>query len=245
MRSEEYSADRRDHTLNLYRKNVNSQAGEDGIVEYLCEKCGVKHKWCVEFGAWNGKHLSNTRRLIVEKKWSGVLIEGDQERFKELQANYSDRPDVSTICAFVSHESGSANSIDAILSRTQIPCDFDLLSIDIDGNDYYIWESMVSYSPSIVIIEANSSYDYFVDKINPPDTGGGSTAFALVELGRRKGYELVAHTGNCIFVRKELFPLVGLQDNALKTLFDSRFVRKPWWSYLYRRLACMLGKKEY
>lgn len=227
-------------TLNPYRRNVYSQAGEDGIIGYLCERLALKRGWCVEFGAWDGMHLSNTRRLITEEGWSAVLVEGNKERFEQLRLTYKGLENVHSIYAFISAKKNDVKSLDSLLNTTPIPKEFDLLSIDVDGNDYNIWDSVKEYKAKIVIVEANSSYDYFVDKVNPIDSGGGASAAAMVRLGREKGYELVAHTGNCIFIRRDLFQKVGLPKNELKLLFDGKFVRRPWWRYYYRKITSLL-----
>ncbi|WYD80838.1 MAG: hypothetical protein V8K32_00280 [Candidatus Electrothrix gigas] len=210
-------------SLNEYRKNVTSQAGEDGIIEYLCARLGIQSGWCVEFGAWDGKHLSNTWNLI-QNGWSGVLIEGNKEKAESLNALYVKNPSVYTICAYVGFDESDQNGLDALLSATPTPKKFELLSIDIDGNDWYVWNAMKNYQPAVVIIEANSSIPASVSKVHPVNSGGGASARALVELARCKGYELVAHTGNCIFVRSDLYPKVDLQDNSLDILFDTRFL---------------------
>lgn len=229
--------------LDPYRKNVYSQAGEDGIVEYLCDRLGFKTGWCVEFGAWDGKHLSNTRNLILNRGWSAVMVEGDEAKFTELKKEYASNPAVHSLCRMVGFRREDPNCLDAVLSETPLPREFEFLSIDVDGNDWYIWDSLKDYSAKIVVIEANSSIPPDESRVAPAFSGGGASAKALVELGREKGYELVAHTGNCIFVRKALYPKVGLDDNRLERLFDRRFLKsRPSWM---RRLcgALGLGKK--
>ena len=226
-------------SLNEYKNNVTSQAGEDGILEYLCSRFGIEKGWCVEFGAWDGKHLSNTWSLI-QKGWSAVLIEGDPVKCEELKKLYKDSKTVYPICAFVGFEESDPNRLDNILAGTPIPKQFDVLSVDIDGNDWYVWNGLKNYQPAIVIVEANSGIPALVSKVSPANSGGGASARALVELGKQKGYELVAHTGNCIFVRSDLYPKVGLDNNDLNILFDARFLPgtgRSWWSRL-------LGMKE-
>src|SRR3982750_1263071 len=72
-----------------YASNVTSQTGEDGILAEIFSRIGIQSRWCVEFGAWDGKHLSNPYDLISNKNWSGVLIEGSSEKYAELTKNYS------------------------------------------------------------------------------------------------------------------------------------------------------------
>ncbi len=227
--------------LNHLRNNVYSQEGEDGIVDYLCSTLDLKKGWCVEFGAWDGKHLSNTRALITEKQWSAVLVEGDPVRFRSLKDQYHGDKDVYVVCAFVGYAAEDPNTLDRLLESTPIPKRFELLSIDVDGNDYFIWKALTNYSPAIVIIEANSSFDVNVNFVGEPNSGQGASAAALVELARRKGYQLVAHTGNCIFVKDELYPLIGLYDNQLKNLFDRRWIDNRTVSGLVKRALHFLS----
>jgi len=221
--------------------NVFSQAGEDGIIECLCQRLNFKGGWCVEFGAWDGKHLSNTRNLIINHKWAAVMVEGDEIKFEDLTKEYASNPDVHCRCRMVGFRPEDSSCLDAVLAETPIPKEFELLSIDVDGNDWYIWESLKIYSAKIVIIEANSTIPPGKCNVAPAFSGGGASALALVELGRKKGYELVAHTGNCVFVRKELYPAVELDDNSLEKLFDRRFLNKP--PSLGTRLRALVGLK--
>lgn len=80
-----------------HQRNVYSQTGEDRVVEKILETLPQTDKWCVEFGAWDGLYLSNTRNLIETKGYSAVLIEADKNKFRDLQHNYSQRSDVITI----------------------------------------------------------------------------------------------------------------------------------------------------
>lgn len=212
--------------LNQFRKNIYSQNGEDGVIDFLCSKLNLSKGWCVEFGAWDGIHLSNTRALITEKEWSAVLIEGDQSRFQSLTKEYRENERVYPLCAFVGSSDNDPNTLNQLLESTPIPEYFNLLSIDVDGNDYFIWKALTKYFPAIVVIEANSSFETNVRFIGEQNSGIGTSAAALVELAKIKGYQLVAHTGNCIFVREDLYPLVGLEDNQLKDLFDSSWLKK-------------------
>ena len=106
--------------------------------------------------------------------------------------------------------------------------DLDLLSIDVDGMDYRLWAGLKKYRPRVVIIEANASMEPDVLFIQTdPGKRMGSSALAMVELAKSKGYELVAHlVSNCIFVRSEDFPRLKIADNSLENLFTSPFVPK-------------------
>jgi len=202
-----------------YRKNIASQFGEDGILEHVFHLIGTKNKWCVEFGAHNGKTNSNTWHLLNNRGWSGVLIESDDRRYKICKATHAKNKAV-VINKFVNFK--GPNSLDNILKTTKIPKDFDLLSIDIDGNDYHIWGSLRKYKPRVVIIEFNDSIPSDVEFIQEKnmDVQQGTSVLSIVKLARKKGYELAyAHRGNAVFVRREIFPALGISDNGLETLY--------------------------
>lgn len=202
-----------------YAKNFNpdkgaSQGGEDGALNEVFRRLGIGRGWFVEFGAWDGIHCSNTYAL-VQKGWRGVYIEADPERYTQLEHNMASCGDrVIGLCRFV--RVGGVDSLDEILSSTGIPLDFDLLSIDIDSNDYWVWESVHRHKPKVVIIEYNCNFHAGESKSIPytekPEWDGtlfyGASAAALVKLGRSKGYTLVGHTAglNLIFVLNEWIP---------------------------------------
>lgn len=202
-----------------YARNVYSQCGEDGIVEKILEIIPQKDQWCVEFGAWDGLYLTNTRYLIESKNYSAVLIEGDTCKASNLKKNYAQYSQVTAINKFVGCEPG--DSLDQILGETAIPQDFDFLSIDIDGNDYHVWKAFSNYKPKVVVIEYNPTIPTEVDFIQPldPSISQGSSLSALVELGKQKGYELVAvNIVNLFFVKKEYYPLFEMETNDPRIL---------------------------
>ena len=134
-------------------RNVTSQAGEDGIIEKALDVVGVRDRWCVEFGASDGRDWSNTHNLINRHGYSAVLIEADPRRVKQLKARYAGNAGVTPLRAFVG--TGSQDGLDAILTPTPIPKNFDFLSVDIDGNDYHVWRAVREYRPKLVCIEFN------------------------------------------------------------------------------------------
>lgn len=215
-----------------YANNVHSQFGEDGIISKILETLPLRDKWCVEFGAWDGRFLSNTCRLIEEDKYSAVLIEGDIEKCKELKNNFRKFPNVIAVQRFVGFDN---DRLDDILETTPIPNDFDFLSIDIDGCDYHIWESLKSHRPKIVCIEYNPTIPNglrFVQARNF-SVAQGASLDSIVDLGLLKGYELITTTrNNAIFATKELFPLFGIKDNSVTTLReDTSWVSQVFSTY--------------
>lgn len=173
----------------------------------------------MEFGAWDGILYSNTRNLIVNKKYSAILIESDREKFKDLQRNYVRYSGVVTVNRFVGF--GNHDHLDLILETTAIPEDFDFLSIDIDGNDYHVWKAIEKYQPKVVCVEFNPTIPTEVNFVQSANEkiNQGSSLIALTELGVDKGYELVSVLPfNAIFVRREYFPLFEISDNSPHTL---------------------------
>jgi hypothetical protein len=178
--------------------NIYSQFGEDGIVDAILDVIGTTNRWCLDVGAADGLFLSNTRRLIKALRWRAVLIESDYDKYKQLCERSNE-----AICINAFVEPTGPNSLDAILARTEAPKIFDVVSIDIDGADYAVWENMHNYIGRVVIIEhAYKGTDV---------TLGQAPPFAMAELANRKGYEVVCRTEcNSICVLKDL--VKGLLD---------------------------------
>jgi hypothetical protein len=204
-----------------YAANVTSQNGEDGIISECLRVLATNDHWCVEFGAWDGKQLSNTYNLVASREYQAVLIEPDPRKFCELDTTYEYRDRIIPIQRFVGFT--PEDGLDTILQPLPIPRDFDVLSIDIDGNDYHVWSAVRNYRPKLVVIEYNptiSNCVTFVQERNP-SVSQGSSAAALVELGKSKEYELVAATiANLVFVDRQYFELFGIPDNSLELMRD-------------------------
>lgn len=212
--------------LLVYSSDINSKDGEDGIIEKIFGIVGEENRWCVELGALTGTTGSNTRRLIKENGWSSVQIEADPTYFKVLKEEFADNENVTCINSFISFEGD--NSLDNILMKTDIPVNFDLLVLDIDGNDYHVWESMEVYRPRVAIIEFNPTIPNEIAFVQPMDMtlNQGSSLRGLVELGKEKGYELVAaNTDNAFFVLKELFQAFDMDNSSLDEVHkDKKYI---------------------
>lgn len=206
-----------------YRQNITSQNGEDGVIQKIFGVIGETNRWCVEFGAGSGKKSNNTWNLIVNKGWSAVLIEAERALYQDLNKRYEENKQVTCILAAVTAEGKYA--LDNILRETNIPATFDFLSIDIDGQDYHVWEAVKKHEPRVVMIEINPDIPAGCDFVQPKEiiATGGSSFLAMSRLARTKGYELVYVFGvNAIFVKKELFFKFGIADNSLTTLSPLR-----------------------
>ena len=214
--------------LDPYRGNVTSQCGEDGIIERIFEIIGTANKWCVEFGACDGKDLSNTWNLINNHGWHGVLIEADDTRFQELQTTYKEL--LQAVCLM--HTRVGLNpdpTLDHLMDVAKAPDDIDFLSIDIDGNDWHVWNSLIRYHPRVVVVEFNptADNDFLYVQDYDPAINQGSSLLGFVELGKLKGYELVAATDwNAFFVKSELFERFGIADNSPDALHQPTYLTK-------------------
>jgi len=206
--------------LNEHASNIVSQNGEDGILAEIFRRIEPRSKLCVEFGAWDGKHLSNTWALWHESGWSAVLIEGDRERFLQLEQSTTNFPSIKAVHAFVA--STGPNTLDNILSREKVsPEGVDLLSIDIDGDDYHIWSSLSTYKPRVVVIEYNPTIPPELDLVQRKGEYFGASALALTRLATEKGYGLAACTAtNCIYVHEDDFAALEIPELDLRTGFD-------------------------
>jgi hypothetical protein len=202
-----------------YKLNVYSETGEDGIIKKILEILPSHDKWCVEFGAWDGQHASNTRNLILNEDYSAVLIETDKAKFAKLQKNYAQNNKVITLNQIVGFE--RKNNLDSLLKLTPIPLDFDFLSIDIDGNDFHVWKAISKYNPKVICIEFNPTIPTEVEFVQPADhsINQGSSLLSIVKLGNEKGYELVSVLPyNAFFVKSEYYPLFEISDNSPASL---------------------------
>ena len=205
--------------LKEFAGNVTSQYGEDGIIAKILEVIGENDGWCVEFGSWDGKRSSNTFSLINDGGYSAVLIEGDSKRFKDLIKTFEGNEKVTLMNTFVGFE--KEDGLDALLKTTKIPINFDLLSIDIDGNDYHVWQAVGDYKPKVVVIEFNPTIPKTVEFIQPRDVQitQGSSLLSINKLAKSKGYELVSTTkANAFFVDSKYFCRFGIRDNSVGTM---------------------------
>ena len=207
-----------------HRNNVTSQCGEDGILKKVFDVIGPQGKICVEFGAWDGKKYSNTYALMTTEGWSGYFIEANQTKFSQLEQTYRDYPKATTINRYVRLDKGEG-TLDEILEEVRCPAEIDLLSIDIDGNDFYVWQGFERHTARVVVIEFNPTVpnDVYFLQDRSFDVNQGCSLCALDHLAYEKGYKLVCATDfNAIFVRTEYFPVFGIQDNSLDALYQPK-----------------------
>ncbi|HEY8211348.1 MAG TPA: hypothetical protein VIG99_27885 [Myxococcaceae bacterium] len=203
-----------------YASSVRSQTGEDGVIRRVFDLIGTGSRYCVDVGAGDGELWSNSWALLVQQGWSGLVVEANPRLFERLRARYAGRPEVAALCRFM--DGRGEGSLEAALEQADAPGEIDLLSIDIDGLDWYVWRSLGRFRARVVVIEFNPTVPndvYFLQDQEP--VNHGSSLLAMVELGREMGYELAAVTGaNATFVAASRFPALGLERNGPDDIFD-------------------------
>lgn len=218
-----------------FRRNVYSHNGEDGVLENLLSRLPQKNRWVVEFGAWDGKYASNACHLLESQQFNTVFIECDREKFKVLQQNHGRNPKAHLIERFIAFE--GKDSLDGILRAVpNFPEDPDVISMDIDGCEYHLWESLNKVKPKIILTEYNPSIPLDLEYVQPKDfsVNHSSSLRSFVNLGRRKGYTLVSVLDyNLFFVRDELIQPMQLKPAPAEILFapfKSRYQTQIWQS---------------
>lgn len=203
--------------------SIYSQFGEDGILQYLIKELMLSNKQCCEFGM-SGIINSNTYNLIENYGWSGVFIEKNQNNIFNIKKG---------VVLNKMIEVDGVNSLDNILSEINIDKEFDILSIDVDGNDYHIWNSLKRYTPTIVIIEFNPFIDPTKDCIYNGSTFSSSFK-SMIDLAKAKKYSLLCMSGNLIFGKNNKLIGTSLKDYINNNPYD-----------LFLDDAVMTGKKTF
>jgi hypothetical protein len=197
-----------------YEFKAYSQSGEDGIIQFLLRNIEIQNKIFVEFGVENYKE-SNTRFLLQNNYWSGLIIDGSSDNIQHIKNDSIYwKYNLKAEYAFIDRD-----NINDIIKSNGIYGDIGVLSIDIDGNDYWIWESINCIMPRIVICEYNSlfgpsrrvtipySKNFIRSKAHFSNVYYGASISALDFLSRKKGYSLVGSNragNNIFFVRTDL-----------------------------------------
>lgn len=197
--------------LNRHEYKVFSQYGEDGIIQEIFDRIGTTNKYFIEFGVESGMECNSTNLLY--KGWQGLWIEGSADFSAQIKTSFSDLIGKGQLT--LKNQFITAENIESIFKAANVPAELDLLSIDIDYNDYYVWKAITNYNPRVVILEYNGIFrpdTHFVVDYNATRTWDGSTHFgasllAYQQLAEEKGYSLVgcSYAGiNAFFVRKDL-----------------------------------------
>jgi hypothetical protein len=192
---------------------VFSQCDEDGIIQYLINKLPIENETFIELGVENYEE-SNTRFLMLNNNWQGMVLDGCGADIGAIQRDpIYWQFDLQAKAAWITRE-----NINALLPQSGFSRDVGLLSIDIDGNDYWIWEAIQSIKPRIVIVEYNGLFklapvavpyrdDFHRTSAHYSNLYYGSSLAALDYLAKKKGYILIGSNcwgHNAFFVRSDV-----------------------------------------
>jgi len=194
-----------------YGFKVYSQCDEDGIIQEIFRRIGVGNRVFVEFGVEAGTECNSVKLLI--EGWRGLWLDGSAGHVAQIRNNFAaflNDGRLGVVQSFI-----TAENINSLLQQGGAAGDIDLLSIDIDCNDYWVWKAIEVVKPRVVVIEYNATLRPPLSLVVPYDparTWNGSNYFgasleALVRLGREKGYRLVGCSisgANAFFVQEAL-----------------------------------------
>lgn len=210
------TVDPRDHEFKVY-----SQWGEDGIIDYLCQVISIPVKSFVEFGVEDYTE-ANTLFLLKHRNWRGLVIDGSAAHVDSIRrGSVFWRYDLQAHEEFITRD-----NINDIIAKNGFSGELGLLSVDIDGNDYWVWEAIKCVRPTVVVCEYNSLFgptakistpykaDFFRTSEHASNMYYGASISALNHLAESRGYRLVAGNSagnNVFFVREDLLGPLRIQ----------------------------------
>ncbi len=188
-----------------------SQFEEDGMIDEALHRVGTSSRFFVEFGC--GPGLENNTLALLLQGWKGLWIEADPIHCAGVREEF--REPIASGQLVLLEEMVTAENVEELFARGGVPPEPDVLSIDIDGNDYWVWKAIGRHRPRLTVIEYNASLGRSARVVRPyhplerwdGSTCTGASLGALEDLGREKGYALVGCCTagvNAIFVRSDL-----------------------------------------
>ncbi len=216
-------------TMLAHEFRAHSQSGEDGLLHYVFGAIGTTDKKCVEIGVEDGR-MCNTANLIINHGWKGLLIDCNREDVFEGRRYYGSLPGVGADQVSFAESFVTAEDVNKLIGTHGFSGPIDLLSIDIDGNDYWVWKAVSVVDPRVVIVEYNAvlgtelsvAVRYRPDALNdkyPTRHNWGASLRAYARLAESKGYRLVACTSsgvNALFVKSDLagpsLPAIAVEE---------------------------------
>lgn len=220
--------------LHSYGFQVNSQNQEDGMIHEIFKRIGTTDRTFVEIGVGNG--TENNTAFLLSQGWSGYWIDGDSSVLQVLNNKPEIQSSLKIKIGFVNTE-----NIHKIFADLEIPIEFDLLSIDIDQNTYYVWNELKSFQPRVVVIEYNAALpadinwkvDYSPQKMWDSTQNFGASLKAFELLGKELGYSLIGcdFLGvNAFFIRNDC---VG--SSFLEPYTSENHYEPPRYGMVHRR----------
>lgn len=205
---------------------VFSQWGEDGIIQYIINNIDIKNKFFIEFGVENYIE-SNTRFLLCNNNWQGLIMDGSESNIEyikndEIYWKYN----LNAVCEFITKE-----NINSIIKANCTQTEIGLLSIDVDGVDYWIWKEIDCINPIVVVCEYNAVFgdklkvtvpyekSFFRTEKHYSNLYWGASLQAFIELGKEKGYSFIGSNSagnNAFFIKNEYYDSIGSKINEVK-----------------------------
>jgi hypothetical protein len=223
-----------------------SQWGEDGIIDWLVDNLAGVIPTFVEVGVEDYRE-SNTRFLLQRRNWRGVVVDSSPDHIAAIRSQEIYwRHDLTAVCSFVTRE-----NINEILRNVGLAGEIGLLSIDIDGNDYWVWEALDVVSPAVVVCEFNAVFgdiecisvpyrsDFCRTKAHPSNLYFGASLPALIALGDKKDYRFLgtsSNGANAFFVRADMAsPVLERLEEVRSYPSKFREARSPDGALLFAR----------
>jgi hypothetical protein len=231
----------------------HSQNGEDGILWYIFSLLGTANKRCVEICAGSGTQC-NCANLIINHGWTGLLFDGNEDLIKKGRQNFRNHPDTFTYPPKLVHAWITRENVDSLITANGIKGEIDLLSLDLDGVDYWIWNAIEAISPRVVVAEIQAiwgteasvtvpySPDFKAEFVNGFGVYSGGSLPAFVKLGKKKGYRLVGcqrYGFNAFFVRNDVGQDIFTEVPA------ERCFSHPFASWAHDELLPMVKNREW
>jgi hypothetical protein len=199
--------------IQLAEFKVFSQWGDDGIIDFLVDYLEINNKTFIEFGVENYRE-ANTRFLLLQRNWKGLIFDGSEKNIEyvkndEIYWKY----DLTAHSAFITKD-----NINQLISEKEFGGEIGLLHIDIDGNDYWVWDAINTIDPIIVIVEYNSVFgpnnawtipyheDFSRAKYHYSNLYFGTSLLSLCDLAAKKNYIFIgcnSNGNNAYFIKKE------------------------------------------
>ena len=223
--------------INRYDQTVYSQHGQDGILLYIFSRVGVTNCRFVEFGIWDGREC-NTANLSLNFGWSGLLMDSTEELVSAARRYYAQRLGTRSANVTIVQCKATRENINEVLERNGYKGEIDLLSLDIDGNDYWVWQAIKVIDPRVAVVEYNAILGYERSITIPYDPDfvvgkrrsqfyHGASLPALTKQANSKGYVLVGcdlEGTDAFFVRKDVAAGV-LSEVAVEAAYFPQLLR--------------------
>lgn len=207
-----------------YKYCKYSNIGNDGIIEMIFKIINIKNGSFVEFGAWDGEYLSNCRNLF-EQGWGGTFIESDSTKFKDLLQRYEHSKNIKCLNLFIDTQK---NSYDNTIKK-----EVDFCSIDIDGLDVSIFESINTYLPKVICMEGGQMLEPFHDRVedNIAMKNIQQSLSVINKICEKKGYKIICSHQDTFMVRNDYAFLFDVETDLYNLYIDgvkSIPRRLPW-----------------